>query len=82
MSHHNLWSQILLYRQTCVIQADPEGECRMAAFNQLHNTNASMASNDVMHTSVELACSEPFPKHSTGIRQTPHTPQADEADMV
>ncbi len=35
--------------------------------------------NDVMHTDVILNCSEPCPKHSRGIRQTPHAPQADKA---
>ncbi len=43
---------------------------------------AGMLSNDVMHTSVVLDCSEPFPKHSKGIRHTPHAPQADEADTI
>jgi len=41
----------------------------MAAFNQLHNANASMASNAVVHTSLILDCSQPFPKHS---RQNMH----------
>jgi hypothetical protein len=41
--------------------------------------NAEMLSHDVVHTSVTLDCSKPFPKHSRGIRQTPHAPQADEA---
>ena len=44
--------------------------------------NAGVLSNDVMHMSVILDCSEPFPKHSKGIRQTPHAPHADEADTI
>ena len=33
-----------------------------------------------MHTNLVLACSEHFPEHSKGIRQTPHAPQAVKAD--
>ena len=41
-----------------------------------------MLSHGVMHRSVLMDCSEPFPKHSKGIRQTPHAPQADAADTA
>ncbi len=41
--------------------------------------NADMLSN-AMYASVILDCSESVLKHSRGIWQTPHAPQADEAD--
>ncbi len=41
-----------------------------------------MLSNDVMHMSVILECSEPLPKHDRLIKQTPHALLADEADTI
>jgi len=63
-------------------------ECRTFCFlvaihtQTCTQTNADILSNGVMHMSVILDCSEPVPKHSRGIRQTPHAPQADEADTI
>ena len=50
------------------------------------NLNSNMTLIDagmlskLMYFSLILDCSNPVLKHSRGIRQTPHAPQADEAD--
>jgi len=44
-------------------------------------TQAGMLSHDVMHTTVVLTCSKPFPKHSKGIRQTPHPMKQTQAKL-